>query len=155
MGLAGASEAQVTEAWMRFRARAGGPVEKSLTFCDGQVIDAGVALCHQAIVIELPVFVTIGSEPLAAVITPLIGKANRNPVTIVAPQLLDQAIVQLAGPFALQKAANGIASFEEFGAITPLAVGGIGQGDFLRITSVPGIFCSTNFLACRFCSKGR
>jgi hypothetical protein len=43
-----------------------GPVELAIGRGDGQVVDAGDAQEHQALVVELPILVPVGPEMLAA-----------------------------------------------------------------------------------------
>jgi hypothetical protein len=57
---------------------------------DGQVVDAGEALAHQAVLVELPVLVAVGTKAVATVIAPLAGEPNGDPVRVEGPQLLDQ-----------------------------------------------------------------
>jgi hypothetical protein len=49
--------------------------------------------------VVLPILITVGAEPVAAVVVPLIGEAHRDAVIAESPQLFDQAIVELAVPF--------------------------------------------------------
>ena len=52
----------------------------SLAFLDRRIVDAGDAQPHEAVLIELPVFVTIATEPMTAVVVPLVGKPHGNAV---------------------------------------------------------------------------
>ena len=87
-----------------------GPVVLALGFLDRQVIDTGQTTAHQPIRGELPVFIAIGPEPVARVIMPLIREAHRDTSVMKGPELFDEAVVQLFGPFALEKLYNGFAS---------------------------------------------
>jgi hypothetical protein len=70
---------------------------------------------------------------------PLIGEPDRDPAALVRPQLLDQAVVELAVPLAVEELDDLAVAVEELGAVTPATVLGIGEGDALRVPSVPGI----------------
>jgi hypothetical protein len=56
---------------------------------DWQVIDAGDAQMHQPVLIELPVLVAIAAEPIAAIVVPFVGEANRDSVLVERPNLFD------------------------------------------------------------------
>jgi hypothetical protein len=70
-------------------------------------VDAGQAALHQAVFRELPVLVAVGAIPLAGIVMVFVGEANCNAVAVVGPQFLDQAVLELARPFALQQADDG------------------------------------------------
>lgn len=59
------SEPEVAQAGVVVGAAPEGPVELALRLLDGEVVDAGIAQSHQAVVIELPVFVSVGADPVA------------------------------------------------------------------------------------------
>jgi hypothetical protein len=65
------------------------PVKATVFHADWQVVNAGVSLAHEATIIELPVLVAEGSEPIAAIVMPLISKPDGNPVAGECSQLLD------------------------------------------------------------------
>src|SRR5258707_11066541 len=59
------SKAEIGEARMVGRSRARGiPVELALALLDGQVVDRGVALAHEAVLVEFPVLVAVGPGPV-------------------------------------------------------------------------------------------
>src|ERR1700754_1798675 len=66
------------------------PVEAAILLGDHDIIDAGLAAPHQAVLVELPLLVAIGAVPLAARIVPLMLKAHRDAVAVEAPEILDQ-----------------------------------------------------------------
>src|SRR5207253_22480 len=76
----------------------------ALGLADGQVVDARVAAPHQPVTVELPVFVSVGAEPVSAVVVPLVREANGDAITAHRPELLDQTVVQLPGPLAGENA---------------------------------------------------
>src|SRR5690606_40390349 len=108
---------------MAFRTWSRRPVDLALRLADRQVIDAGATHCHQAIGIKLPVLVAIGAVPLPGIVVPLIGETHGDAVAGKGPQLLDQAVVELFRPLALEEGTDRIASGQELGTIAPLAVG--------------------------------
>jgi hypothetical protein len=104
-----------------------------------QVIDAGIAARHVALIGEFPVLIAIAAKPLAAVVVPLVGEAHRDAVAGAGPQFLDQPVVQLARPFALQKRPYLFASDRELGAIAPAGILGVDQHHTIGIARVPGV----------------
>src|ERR1044072_5987321 len=100
----------------------GPPAERPVIFAvlgpDRQIVDAGDAKPHQPMFVEFPVLVAITSKPAAAVVVPFIGEAHRDAVIVEGPDLLDQAIVEFAIPFADKEGFDGVAPFKEFGAVT-------------------------------------
>src|SRR5581483_12109143 len=83
--------------------RTEGPVVLAICGSDGQIIDAGDPDAHQAPLVELPVLIAVGAEVLTAVVMPLVGEAYCDPVAVECPDLLDEAVVQLACPLAAQE----------------------------------------------------
>ena len=57
-------ETQIREAGVIVWAAAEGPVEFAVGFFDGEVVDAGVTVVHDAVFVELPVFVAVGANQL-------------------------------------------------------------------------------------------
>ena len=66
------------------------PTVLAVRFLNRQVIDACDAATHKAAVVELPVLVAISTEPIAGIVTPLIGKAYRDACAIKGPEFFDQ-----------------------------------------------------------------
>ncbi|MNY37562.1 hypothetical protein D3C86_1721340 [compost metagenome] len=125
-------------------------MELALAFLDRHVVDAGEATGHQAVFVELPVFVAVGAEPVTRVVVPFIGITHGNAVAGERPEFLDQPVVQLLGPFAGQEALGLFAVVGELGAVAPLGVQGVGQGHALRVARVPAVFGQANFFNGRF-----
>src|SRR3954454_23694540 len=134
-----ASEAEVAQRRMPVRAAAERPAVLALALPDRQVVDAGEAQPHQAVLVELPVLVAVAAEPVAAVVMPLVGEAHCDAVVVKRPDLLDQPVVELLGPFAGQERLDLIAALDEFGAVAPAAVDRIGLRDPGRVAAVPGV----------------
>src|SRR3989338_9430667 len=115
-------------------------MELALGLADGQVVDAGEAQLHQALVVNLPVLVAVAAKPLACGIAPFVGEAHGDAVAGVGPEFLDQPIVLLALPLAGEKRADLLTADRELAAITPAAVERIGQGPALGLAAVPALF---------------
>src|ERR1700731_5282565 len=105
--------------------------------------------------IELPVLVAIAAEPIPAVILPLIGKADGDAIRLEGPDFLDQPVIELAIPLSRQKGFDRLASLQEFGAVAPTTVGGVGARDARRIARVPGILRQTRLLGGGFVGERR
>src|SRR5580693_1965078 len=131
---------------MLLRSRAERPAVLALVLEYRQVVDAGDTHSHQAVLVELPVLVPIAAKPMPAVVVPLVSESDRDTVAGECPQLLDQAIVELAVPFAYQEGLDGLAAAEELRAVAPAAVGRIGERHTLGIPGVPGVFGQAHFL---------
>jgi hypothetical protein len=69
------SEPKVAQRRMVIRPSSEWPAVSAVTLVKGGVIDAGHAAAHQPSLIEVPVLVTIRSEPIAAIVVPLVSKA--------------------------------------------------------------------------------
>src|SRR3954471_21846025 len=89
----------------------GRPVEAALAFLDGDIVDAGLAPPHQAVLVELPLLIAVGAMPLPGLVVPFILEAHGDAVLIERPEILDQAIVVLPSPFAGEEFDDGVASF--------------------------------------------
>src|SRR5712692_9411381 len=111
----------------------------ALALRDRQIVDAGDTPAHQAVLAELPILVAVTAEPAAAIVVPLIGEANGDPIVPVGPDLLDQAIVELALPFASQERDDGVAALDELRAVAPAAVDRVGESDTGGIARIPGV----------------
>ena len=55
----------------------------SVFFLDFQVVDTGISFRHIPTFIKLPVFISVGPEPLTSFILELIFKPHSNPVSLV------------------------------------------------------------------------
>ena len=92
---------------------------------------------------------------MAAVVVPLIGKTDGDAVIGTGPEFFDQAVVEFAAPFALQKSNNGLAPLDKLGPIAPDAVAAVGHGDPLGVAAIPAVFGQTHFLGGRCGREGR
>ena len=112
---------------MVVRAATQGPVVEPFALLNGKVVDAGDATHHQALVVEFIVFIALGAIPTGAVVVALISKPDGDAVISAGPEFFDQAVVEFAAPFALQKGNDGLAPLDKLGPIAPDAVAAIGH----------------------------
>src|ERR1700676_2183188 len=131
------------------------PVIFSFALLDRKIIDARDAQAHQAMLVEFPVLIAIAAEPIPAVIVPLIGKADGDAIRLEGPDFLDQPVIELAIPLSRQKGFDRLASLQEFGAVAPTTVGGVGERNARRIARVPGILGQTRLLGRGFGGERR
>src|SRR5277367_6720830 len=101
------------------------PMKLPLGFFDREIVDAGVAVMHDAVLVKLPVFISVGAEPVAGVVVALVGEADGDARSIEGPQLLDQTIIQLTPPLSCQEFDDLLASVDELCAVSPLAINGV------------------------------
>src|SRR5690625_3594754 len=99
------------------------PVELAICVVNGHIVDAGMPDGHQPVLVELPVFVAVRTEPLAPGGLRLIAVTHGNPRIGESPQLLDQTVVQLAGPFLDQEFDNLVTTLDKCVTITPPTIG--------------------------------
>ena len=147
-------QAEVGEGGVVVGAAAEGPVEFAVGFGDGEIVDGGVAEFHEALRGELPVFVAVGAEPMAGVVVIFVGEAYGDAVVGKCPEFLDQAVVEFLVPFAGEEGDDFGAAVEEFGAVAPAGIGGVGAGDSVGVAGVPGFFGEANFLDSGFAGEG-
>ena len=140
------SKAEVAQTRVIVRPAAERPAELALGLRDRVFVDAGMARAHQPVLGEFPVLVAIGTKPLAAVVVVFVGIADGDAVALESPKLLDQAIIELAVPFARQESLSLGTVGREFGAIAPARVDRIGERDLGGIAAVPAIFGKANLL---------
>lgn len=132
-----------------------GPVEFALRLFDRQIVDAGVAVMHHAVLVEFPVFISVGAKPVAGVVVRLVGEADGDASSVEGPQFLDEAVIQFATPLSGQEIDDLFAAIDELCAISPLAIHGITERDFFGVAGVPIVLCLTYFGGCGFTSEGR
>src|SRR6185437_12252650 len=123
------SQSQFGQSGMVVRASPLGPTELAVGFGNRQVVDAGDAQAHQAVLVELPVLVAVRPEPEPAVVMPFVCKTYGDPVALPCPDFLDQPILQFPLPFPGQKRLDCGAAIDELGPVSPAAVLGIAQRD--------------------------
>src|ERR1700680_493262 len=111
-------------------------------------------MMHEALRIELPVFVSVGAITLPGGVLPLISKSHGNPRAIERPHFFDEAVVQLTGPFARQKLNDLFPAVDKFGAVAPAALDRIRQRHALRIARIPAVFRFAYFFDRRLTREG-
>src|SRR5262245_32602622 len=131
------------------------PEELALGSSDRQVVDARETKPHEALLVELPVLVAVGAVPVLRVIVPLVCEAHGDAVVVVRPELLDQAVVELARPFACEELLDLFVADGELGAVAPLRVRRVDLSDSLGVARVPSVLGETNLLLRGLESEGR
>lgn len=121
-----------------------GPVELSLIFSDPEFVDACVSRMHQPFRVEFPVFIAIGSKPIARVIVILVGKPDGNPVVQKCPDFLDKSVVQLSGPLPREQRDDLLTPVGELGSISPARINGVCRGDFCRVSAEGTLLAESN-----------
>ena len=131
------------------------PAVLALRYRDRQIVDAGDTPSHQAALIEFPVLVAVAAEPVAAVVVPLIGKSDGDAVVAKCPEFLDQPVVEFALPFARQERLDSSPALQEFRAIPPLAVLGVGKRNTRGLAGVLCVFGQPHLLCGGFLGERR
>ncbi len=121
-------------------------MEPAVCFQDREIVDAGVAVTHQSVFFERPVFVSIGAKPIAVIVMVFVSEADRDPPPSESPQLLDQAVFEFPAPLAAQQGFYLVPANGEFRPISPTGVGGIGLGHQGWIATVPAVLGKSNLL---------
>src|SRR5690242_12251286 len=121
------------------RTRACRPAVKARRFSDRQIVDAGVALAHQSVLVERPILVAVRAIPLAGIVVPFVREAHGDAVFGTGPELLDQAIIELFRPFALEECDDRVAAGEEFSAIAPSTIDAVRKRYTLGVAAVPSV----------------
>src|ERR1700742_2405867 len=121
------SQTEIGQPRMIRRAGTERPEVFAVSLFDREIVDAGDPAPHQAVFGKLPVLVAVGAKPAAGVVVPFVGEAHGNAIVRESPQLLDQPVVELAGPFAAEKRNNLCAALDELGTIAPKTVQRIGE----------------------------
>src|ERR1700719_4117995 len=100
---------------------------------------------HDAVFVELPVFVSVGAVPVAGAVVTLVGEASGGAGSIEGPEFLDEAIVEFATPFSGEELDDFLAAVDELGTVAPFAIHRVSEGDLLGIARVPSILCFSHF----------
>jgi hypothetical protein len=122
-----------------------GPEEFAVGGRDGEVVDAGFAAAHEALVVELPELVAEAAPPLAGGVVRLVDEADGHAVFSKAPEFLAQAVFVLASPLGGEELDDGVAAGDELVAVAPAAAGGVGEGDRVGVAGVPGVLGLADF----------
>lgn len=75
-------------------------VDEALALDYGAFVDAGEPPFHEAVIVELPDLIVVGSEPLPGAIVILVGKPHSDAIVRERPYLFDLTVVDFAPPFA-------------------------------------------------------
>ncbi len=102
------SQTEFAQAGVIVGTTAQGPVEQAVGLSNRQIVDTGVTHRHQALRIEFPIFVAVGTEPVLSIVVPLIGETHRNAVVRERPQFLDETVVEFSRPFTREQADNSV-----------------------------------------------
>jgi hypothetical protein len=104
-----------------------------------------VPFAHQAIRVEFPILVSVRPNPVARLIDPLIREAYRNAIFSECPELLYEPVLLFGIPVACEECYNLVAPSDEFGAISPFAVGGIRKRNWYWFSSIPRVLSLSHF----------
>src|ERR1019366_5187811 len=108
-------------------------------FGNRNIVDARFSAAHQAVLVELPLLVAVGTVPLPGIVMPLVLKPHRDTIAVDRPQILDEAILMFLPPIGSEKRDDRGAAFETRRPVAPAAARGIGQLHELGIPRVPGV----------------
>jgi hypothetical protein len=86
---------------------------------------------------------------------PLIGEAYGDAVVTKRPEFLDQPVVEFTLPFARQERLDGSTTVQEFSAIPPLAVLGVGKRNTRGLAGVLCVFGQPHLLCGGFLGERR
>src|SRR5277367_3758530 len=101
---------------------------------------------HDALGIEFPIFVAVGTIPLPGIVARFVGEAHGNPRAVERPEFLHEAILQFAIPLARQELNDFVAAIDEFRAVAPATVHGVTERNALWIARIPVVFGFAYFL---------
>lgn len=131
------------------------PVEFAFRLPDREVIDASKALLHQSIGGEFPVFVSVRTKPVSAIVMPFVSEPHSDPILRECPRLLDQAVVELLCPFAPKECNYFGATADKLRSVSPATVRDIDECDSFRIAGIPTVFGAPHLLRGSLTSKRR
>src|SRR5690242_12338289 len=80
-----------------------GTVDAPVALVDLDVVDARLAAQHQAVLVELPKFVSVAAPPLPVAVDGFVLEAHGDPVLVKRPQVLAQRVIELALPLLRQE----------------------------------------------------
>src|SRR5580693_5660956 len=140
---------------MPFRTRPQRPMILPVRFFDWQIIDRRVAVMHDSRGIELPILIAVGAEPLSRIVVKFVSKADGDSGIVKRPEFLNQAVVEFAVPFAREERHDLFTAVDEFGAVPPLAIHGVGQRHALRVARIPSVLRFAHLQNGGFARKGR
>src|SRR5207302_1544678 len=92
---------------------------------------------------------------VAGVVVALVGEADGDAGSVEGPELFDESVVEFAAPFSGEEFHDLFSAVDEFGAVSPLAVYRVGEGDLFWIPGVPSIFGLTDLCGGGFAGEWR
>src|SRR3984893_1526052 len=131
------------------------PVILPFALLDRQIVDAGDPDAHQTVLVELPIFIAVAAEPVAAIVAPFVGEAHGDTVLPKCPELLDQPVVELATPLARQERLDFSTALQKLDAIAPATIRCVSRRHPRAIARVPRVFRHAYLLRGRFCGERR
>src|SRR6478735_6295262 len=129
--------------------------DAQLGLVDGHVVDARLAAAHVTEVVELPLLVAVGPPPLPVGVARLVLETDGDAVAGEGPQVLPQAVVELALPLAGQELDHGRPAEDVLAAVAPLGVLRVGPRDALRVAGVPRVLSRLHLLTGCLLREGR
>ena len=87
------SHAEIGEAGLVIRTPTKRPMKFPLALINRKIIDAGDAVAHKSVLVKLPVFVSVGTEPTARIVMPLVRESNGDAVAVKCPKLFDESVI--------------------------------------------------------------
>ena len=121
------------------------PVEFAFHLHDGQLVDACMAHTSNP-ARRTPSFRCRKHGTNCQNRRVLVGKAHSYATFVEGPNLLDEAIVNLAPPFAREQSHYLLRTDGEFRAIAPAGISRVRERDPLRVSRIPAIFRETDLL---------
>lgn len=90
-----ALKAKIGQSRMIVRAPALWPAKQPFGLLDWEVVNRGVPAVHDALVIEFPVLVAIGTVPLPRIIPPFVLETDGNSISGKHPKLFDAELPRI------------------------------------------------------------
>jgi hypothetical protein len=129
--------------------------DPALVLLDPYVVDAGLAPGHQPVLVELPQLVAVRPPPLPVGVVRLVLEADGDAVAVEGPQVLAQGVLAFTRPLFGEESDDLGAAGDEGVAVAPDRVLGVGEGDLVGITGVPGVLGGLDLLGRGLTGEGR
>ncbi len=129
--------------------------DAALVLLDAYVVDAGLAPGHQPVLVELPQLVAVRPIPLPVGVVRLVLEADGDAVAAEGPEVLAQGVLVFARPLGGEEFDDLGAAGDEGVAVAPDRVLGVGEGDLVGITGVPGVLGRLDLLDRGLAGEGR
>ena len=111
-------------------------------------------MVHEAVRAELPILVSVGTEPGSGSVVPFISEAHGDAAAIEGPQFLNEPVFEFLLPFAGEEFDDRWPALNELGAVSPPAIDRIGERDLFRIAGVQPFSARRTFSAALSRVKG-